>query len=105
MGVEHTRPLDRLRREDEGLFGGKSASLGELIAGDIPVPPGFGLSAGAFEAFLDEADLAPRIAQALSGRDPEDLEALRAASAAIVEAVRAAPVPDVVRAEIERRYA
>jgi phosphoenolpyruvate synthase/pyruvate phosphate dikinase len=105
MGVEHTRPLDRLRRDDQQLFGGKSASLGELIAGDVPVPSGFALSAGAFEAFLDEAGLEPRIAQALSGRDPEDLDALRAASAAIVDAMRTASVPEAVRAEIELRYA
>ena len=34
----HTRPLAELRSADEALFGGKSASLGELIAAGIPVP-------------------------------------------------------------------
>ena len=43
----YTRPLADLRSADEAGFGGKSASLGELIAGEIPVPPGFALSADA----------------------------------------------------------
>jgi len=40
----HTRALADLRAADEALFGGKSASLGELIAAGIPVPPGFAAS-------------------------------------------------------------
>jgi pyruvate, water dikinase len=43
----YTRPLADLRSADEPRFGGKSAGLGELIAGEIPVPPGFALSADA----------------------------------------------------------
>jgi pyruvate,water dikinase len=43
----YTRPLADLRSADAAGFGGKSASLGELIAGGIPVPPGFALSADA----------------------------------------------------------
>jgi pyruvate, water dikinase len=43
----YTRPLADLRSADEAGYGGKSACLGELIAGGIPVPPGFALSADA----------------------------------------------------------
>ena len=43
----YARPLADLRSADEAGFGGKSASLGELIAGGIPVPPGFALPADA----------------------------------------------------------
>lgn len=104
MGVEHSRPLDELRGADERLFGGKSAGLGELIGSQIPVPPGFALSVTAFQAFLEEADLEERIAQELSGLDPADVEAVRAASTAIVDAVRAAPVPEAIGAEVAQRY-
>ncbi len=44
-----TRSLEELRRADEPRFGGKSASLGELLCAGIPVPPGFALSAAADE--------------------------------------------------------
>jgi pyruvate,water dikinase len=77
--VGWTLPLEALRRADEPRFGGKSANLGELLAAGIPVPPGFALSVDAFAAFL-------------AGADPE------------FEAMRAAPVPEQVRAEIARAY-
>ena len=50
-----SRPLAGLRAADEALFGGKSANLGELIAANISVPPGFALSSEAGEGDLDEA--------------------------------------------------
>ncbi|MEA2456164.1 MAG: pyruvate, water dikinase [Thermoleophilaceae bacterium] len=77
----HTRPLADLRSCDEALFGGKSASLGELIGAGIPVPPGFALASSAFEA----AGFAAR----------DDARA----------AVRAAAIPDDVRAEVSEAYA
>ena len=52
------RPLSELRRDDDAEYGGKSASLGELLASGIPVPPGFALSAAAYRRFLEEAGLA-----------------------------------------------
>ncbi len=39
-----TALLADLRSAEEPHFGGKSSALGELIAGGIPVPPGFGVS-------------------------------------------------------------
>jgi pyruvate,water dikinase len=50
----HTRPLADLRAADEALFGGKSASLGELIGAGLPVPPGFAVSSAASEGDLEE---------------------------------------------------
>jgi pyruvate,water dikinase len=50
----YTRPLADLRSADAAGFGGKSASLGELMAAGLPVPPGFAVSAEATEAALDE---------------------------------------------------
>jgi pyruvate,water dikinase len=52
------RPLSELRASDEELFGGKSASLGELLAAGLPVPPGFAVSSAATEADLAEVAVA-----------------------------------------------
>jgi pyruvate,water dikinase len=57
---ELIRPLADLRRDHEAEFGGKSASLGELIASEIPVPPGFGLSSRASESDLEQVAAAYR---------------------------------------------
>ncbi|HEX2103742.1 MAG TPA: PEP/pyruvate-binding domain-containing protein [Solirubrobacteraceae bacterium] len=101
----YTRPLADLRHADAARFGGKSASLGELMAAGIPVPPGFAVSTSAFEAFLEAGALAGTIADAIAGVAPDDVEALQAASATIMRAMCAAPVPAGVRAEIADRYA
>jgi len=86
----YTRGLDRLSRNDEPGFGGKSANLGELLAAEIPVPPGFAISTAAYEAFVAHNRLQPKIADA---------------STAVGDAMRAATMPGDVRAEIIEQYA
>ena len=100
----HTRPLAALRRGDSRAFGGKSAALGELIAAELPVAPGFALSTTAFRAFVREAGLDGKIAAELSRVSPGDVDSVVAASHAIGEAMRSAPMPDVVRDEIVAAY-
>src|SRR5437588_3294494 len=104
-GFDYIRPLERLSRQDEPHFGGKSANLGELLSAEIPVPPGFAISTAAFEAFVQDAGLPERIASALAGLSAGDVDAIGRASHSISEAMRFAPVPDAVRAEVEQHYA
>ncbi len=103
--TDYIRPLQRLSRSDEPHYGGKSANLGELLAAEIPVPPGFAISTAAFEMFVHDAGLQDRIATALTGVSTGDVDAIGRASHSISEAMRFAPVPDVVRVEIEQHYA
>ncbi|HEY2636925.1 MAG TPA: PEP/pyruvate-binding domain-containing protein [Solirubrobacteraceae bacterium] len=100
---EHTRLLAELRRDDEPSFGGKSASLGELMAAGIPVPPGFAVGVSAFAAHV--AGVAPSPTSILEGLDHEELAALRSASARASGAVAGAELPHEVAAEIRARYA
>ncbi len=100
-----TARLADLRAGDSSSFGGKSAALGELIAAGIPVPPGFAVSTAAFHAFVEESGLAGMIAAELARLSPDDVDSVGAASHAISQAMRFAPVPDAVRDEIARRYA
>ncbi|MBV9471741.1 MAG: PEP/pyruvate-binding domain-containing protein [Solirubrobacterales bacterium] len=104
-GVRYTRPLNELGRGDAPAFGGKSATLGELLAAEIPVPSGFAVSTAAFAAFLEQSQLAGRLEDALTGLAPGELAAIEAASRSVGEALRAAPVPDAVAHELARRYA
>jgi pyruvate,water dikinase len=102
--VRYTRPLDELRRADAAEFGGKSANLGDLLAAGIPVPPGFAVSASAYRAFIRDTGLDGAIASALSRAPADDVAAVTAASKAIDEAMRFAPLPEVLRAEVQERY-
>ena len=99
------RALHELRAADAERFGGKSAGLGELIAAGIPVPPGFAISAAAFMAFLEGAGLGERVEAVLADLDPTDATAVADASRHLAEAMRSAPVPQELRAELARRYA
>lgn len=60
--ARHTRGLEELRARDADRFGGKSASLGELLHAGIPVPPGFAISTDAGEDLTDilRRDIAAR---------------------------------------------
>ncbi len=97
----HTRTLAELRHADSASFGGKSSTLGELIAGGIPVPPGFAVSTSAFRAFVEEAGLAGMISVEMSRMSPADVESVGAASHAISQAMRSAPIPEAVRDEVD----
>jgi pyruvate,water dikinase len=103
--VVYSSPLVDLRGADEPRFGGKSAGLGELIAAEIPVPPGFGMSIDAFHAFVDEAGLEATIDAAIAGVSVEDVDLVVAAADAIGEAMRVAPVPAAIREDVARCYA
>jgi pyruvate,water dikinase len=101
----HVRALRDLSRQDVATAGGKGANLGELIAADVPVPPGFVVEAAAFDAFVAEAGLDGNIAAELAGLDVDDTAALRRASAELRAAVERTPVPSAVRAAIADAYA
>ena len=100
----HSRLLNDLRLADEPQFGGKSANLGELLAADIPVPPGFAISTAAFDAFLEESGLEGEIAAALQHVSPGDIDSVGGASHKISEAMRSAPLPDAVCSEVSEAY-
>lgn len=102
--IGYTLSLSELGRADEPRFGGKSASLGELLAGGIPVPPGFAIATSAFEAFLEEAGVRERVTRILGTLDLDDIRALRSASGELADAVRSAPLSTEVADEIARRY-
>jgi pyruvate,water dikinase len=100
--AQYGRPLAELRRSDESGFGGKSASLGELLAAGIPVPPGFALRTFAFDAFIEQAGLRSVIDEQLAVLSPDDVASVNAACATITEAIGSAPVPAEVEEEIVR---
>jgi pyruvate,water dikinase len=99
----HTRPLDRLRGSDAPEYGGKSANLGELRSAGLDVPPGFAVAASAFRTFVAETGLDGTIAAAMARAASGDVEDGAAAAKAIGEAMRFAPLPDAVLAELEER--
>ncbi|HET9426669.1 MAG TPA: phosphoenolpyruvate synthase [Gemmatimonadaceae bacterium] len=93
------------RRADILRIGGKGANLGEMTAVGLPVPPGFIIAIDAYRDFYDRNQLGPRIGAVLAGLDPDDSGSLDKVSAVLREIIRAAPMPDTLRADIAEAYA
>jgi len=53
--------FEDLRKEDIPLVGGKNANLGEMLEAGIPVPPGFAITAYAYNKFITETGIAEKI--------------------------------------------
>ena len=104
MRFSHTRALGELRRSHAAEFGGKSANLGELLSIGLDVPLGFAVSASAFRTFVEATGLDGAIATAMARAASGSVDDGAAASKAIGEAMRFAPLPDAVRDELATRY-
>jgi phosphohistidine swiveling domain-containing protein len=61
--------LGYVRARDLPEVGGKAASLGELIAAGMPVPPGFVITTAAYEAVVATTNLEPLLEQAAATGD------------------------------------
>ncbi len=90
------RELDRV--------GGKGANLGEMTHAGLPVPPAFTVTADAFQAFVDAAELAPRIDEVLEGLDVEDNKQLTQASKDVQALILEAEMPKAIEEAIRGAY-
>ncbi len=97
---------------DHDQLGGKCASLVTMTAAGMPVPPGFAVTTGTYDAFIAESGLADFIAEQLESLDPEDVAQVDAVSGAIRDRICTSPVPEHLReaviaawAELQSRFA
>ncbi len=109
MKIQHPasiyiRRLEELNQAALPEVGGKGANLGELINAGLPVPPGFVVTALAYQALLDVNGLGERIARRLQELATQGLEAIAAASRDISSWIAAAAVPESIRADVIRAY-
>ncbi|MGM0591011.1 MAG: phosphoenolpyruvate synthase [Halobacteriota archaeon] len=95
--------LDEVRAADLATVGGKGASLGELTAAGLPVPPGFVVTAGTYREFIEEAGIDEELFDAVDV-DSEDSAALAAAEERAHELILGTEVPEEVREEILETY-
>lgn len=86
--------FEDLSKSDIGIAGGKGANLGELTQAGIPVPPGFVVTAQAYEKFMDEAGINDIVMQILDEIDINDTKALQAAAEKIKKIIIEAPIPE-----------
>jgi pyruvate,water dikinase len=102
---EFVRDFKNLRRGDTPVAGGKGANLGEMTAAGLPVPPGFVVTGQAYLHALDAAGRRQRLLDVVRGTDLDDSSALKIACDELRANVRAAGIPDDVRAVVMRAFA
>ncbi|WP_141588084.1 phosphoenolpyruvate synthase [Myxococcus sp. AB056] len=94
--------FSELSREDVALAGGKGANLGEMTRAGLPVPPGFVITAAAFQEAM--APVRAQLSRLWAQVDPDDPSSLTQVTQQLREHVRSAPVPERLRAAIVEAY-
>ncbi len=95
--------LEDLSADDLELVGGKGASLGELTGANLPVPPGFVVSAESYRRFIEETGIADELFEAVDV-DTEDSAALAEAESRAEELILGTEIPDDIREGILAAY-
>ena len=90
----YVKKFEELSKSDIGIAGGKGANLGELTQAGIPVPPGFVVTAQAYEYFMNEAGINDKVMSILDEIDINDTKALQAAAEEIKKIIVESPIPD-----------
>ena len=96
--------FEDLSKSDIGIAGGKGANLGELTQAGIPVPPGFVVTAQAYEYFMDEAGINGKVMSILEETDINDTKALQAAAEEIKKIIVESPIPEDLVMYIREYY-
>lgn len=104
MSTPHILPFAQITDADFARVGGKCASLGDMTAAGVAVPPGFAVTTDAYLAMLDETGLRAELENHLSGLDLEDFDALEKAAQAIQVRFRSHALPAAVETAIRAAY-
>ena len=99
--------FDKVRNTDVPIVGGKNASLGEMINAGMPVPPGFAITAYAYEKFIKETKISTTIYKIIQEtiKDPEDPKQYDSASKEIRKLIEKTIVPKELVIAIKSAYA
>ncbi len=95
--------LESLSTTNMPLAGGKARALAHLIQNDFQVPSGSAILASAFNSFIDECGLTPRL-RALSGFDRNNINELKQYCQYLTDILLSKPISTVLQAEIYRHF-
>jgi pyruvate,water dikinase len=99
--------FDEIGKRDVAKVGGKCANLGEMVSKtDVPVPPGFAITSGAYDFFVKKNNLAKRIGSELKKvKNPNDTEKLNAVGKKVRGMIIKAKIPkELEKAVLESYY-
>ncbi len=98
------RWFSELSNKDVPVAGGKGASLAEMYNSKFPVPPGFVVTAQAYDYFIEKSGLRNTIMQILNETDVDDTKKLEANVQKIHNLIETASLPEDMKSEITESY-
>jgi pyruvate,water dikinase len=104
QGTKNIVWFDEVTKVDIPLVGGKGANLGEMVHSEIPVPPGFIVTADAYFKFLHSANLTDEIRRYLENLNVNDSKKLQQVSDLIKDKISSVPMPPDMVKEIKEAY-
>jgi len=96
--------FNEVTKKDIPLVGGKGANLGEMTNANIPVPPGFIVTADAYFDFLRQTKLTDKIRELLEPLDVNDSKQLQHTAAQVRQIISNAAMPPEIATEIREAY-
>ena len=96
--------FDEVTKKDVPIVGGKGANLGEMTKANIPVPPGFIVTAAAYFDFLQQAKISDKIRKLLNPLDVNDSKQLQQTSDEIKQVILEATMPPEIANRIREDY-
>ncbi len=96
--------FEEIDSHDIALVGGKGANLGELTKADIPVPPGFIVSSGAYFDFISAHRIDKTINKLLKNINSNDNKVLNQAAKKIQSLIRTKELGKKLQEDIKNYY-
>ena len=98
------RWFSELSNKDIAVAGGKGASLAEMYNNKFPVPPGFIVTAQAYDYFIEKSGLRNTIMTILKETDVDDTHQLDLNAKKVRKLVEEASMPEDMKSEISEAY-
>jgi len=102
--VDFVKWFSELNKNSGKFAGGKGANLGEIYNLKVPVPPGFVVTAQAYDYFIEKAGIKKQIQELLDGFEYEDTKALDEVTEKIRNLIIKSEMPKEMQEEIIESY-
>ncbi|MGM0419506.1 MAG: phosphoenolpyruvate synthase [Bacillota bacterium] len=102
--MDYIKWFEEVGSSDVEVVGGKGANLGELTANGVNVPPGFCLTAGAYNDFIEANHLFDQIEVILSDLNTDDAAQLQQASREIRGIMAEVSMPEEINQQVIEAY-
>lgn len=102
--IEFIKWFSELNKDSGKIAGGKGANLGEIYNLGINVPPGFVITAQAYDYFIEKSGILKKIQELLKKIDYENTSELNQVTKQIRELIEQAKMPKEMENEILESY-